>query len=34
MVGASLVYAGVSDNCKMASVLGRMPWNGPKTEAA
>jgi hypothetical protein len=25
-----LVYAGVSDNCMMASVLGRMPWNDPK----
>ena len=29
LVGAGLVYAGVSDNCMMASVLGRMPWNDP-----
>ena len=29
LVGAGLVYAGVSDNCMMASVLGRMPWNYP-----
>ena len=29
LVGAGLVYAGVSDNCMMASVLGRMPWNKP-----
>lgn len=27
LVSAGLVYAGVSDNCMMASVLGRMPWN-------
>lgn len=27
LVGAGLVYAGVSDTCMMASVLGRMPWN-------
>lgn len=27
VVGAGLVYAGVSGNCMMASVLGRMPWN-------
>lgn len=27
LVGAGLVYAGVSDNCMMASVLSRMPWN-------
>jgi rhodanese-related sulfurtransferase len=30
LIGAGLVYAGVSDNCMMASVLGRMPWNNPK----
>ncbi len=30
LVGAGLVYAGVSDNCIMASVLGRMPWNDPE----
>lgn len=29
-VGAGLVYAGVSDNCMMASLLGRMPWNDPE----
>ena len=29
MVGAGLVYAGVSDNCMMARVLGCMPWNRP-----
>jgi len=27
MVGAGLVFAGVSDICLMASLLGRMPWN-------
>jgi rhodanese-related sulfurtransferase len=27
MVGGGLVFAGVSDICMMASVLGRMPWN-------
>ncbi len=30
LVGAGLVYAGVSDSCMMASVLGRMPWNNPE----
>ena len=30
LVGASLVFAGVSDTCMMASVLGRMPWNNPE----
>jgi rhodanese-related sulfurtransferase len=34
LVGAGLVYAGVSDNCMMASVLGRMPWNDPKRAKA
>ena len=29
LIGAGLVYAGVSDTCMMASVLGRMPWNDP-----
>ena len=29
LVGAGLVYAGVSDTCMMTSVLGRMPWNNP-----
>lgn len=26
-VGAGLVFAGVSNTCMMASVLGRLPWN-------
>lgn len=26
-VGAGLVFAGVTDTCIMASLLGRMPWN-------
>lgn len=30
LVGVGLVYAGVSNSCMMASVLGRMPWNNPK----
>lgn len=34
MVGAGLVYAGVSDTCMMASVLGRMPWNDPEKAKA
>lgn len=34
LVGAGLVYAGVSDTCMMASVLGRMPWNDPEKAAA
>jgi rhodanese-related sulfurtransferase len=29
-VGAGLVFAGVSDTCMMASVIGRMPWNSPE----
>jgi rhodanese-related sulfurtransferase len=27
LIGAGLVFAGVSNTCMMASVLGRMPWN-------
>lgn len=27
LVGSGLVFAGVSNTCMMASVLGRMPWN-------
>ena len=27
LIGAGLVYAGVSDTCTLASILGRMPWN-------
>ena len=34
LVGAGLVYAGVSDNCIMGRVLGRMPWNQPKQAQA
>lgn len=30
LVGAGLVFAGVSDTCMMASVLSRMPWNDPQ----
>ena len=30
LIGAGLVYAGVSNTCMMASVLGRMPWNNPE----
>ena len=29
LVGAGLVYAGVSDTCAMAKVLEKMPWNRP-----
>ncbi len=34
LVGAGLVYAGVSDTCMMASLLGRMPWNDPEKASA
>jgi rhodanese-related sulfurtransferase len=27
LIGAGLVFAGVSNTCMMAHVLGRMPWN-------
>ncbi|GAA3771075.1 rhodanese-like domain-containing protein [Terriglobus aquaticus] len=30
LVGVGLIFAGVSNTCMMASVLGRMPWNQPK----
>lgn len=30
VIGVGLVYAGVSNNCIMGRVLGRMPWNQPK----
>lgn len=30
-VGAGLVFAGVTDTCGMASILGRMPWNQTST---
>ena len=29
-VGAGLVFAGVTDTCGMAMLLGRMPWNNKK----
>jgi hypothetical protein len=29
LIGVGLVFAGVSNTCMMASVLGRMPWNHP-----
>jgi hypothetical protein len=28
-VGVGLVFAGVSNTCLMASILGRLPWNRP-----
>ena len=31
LIGGGLVFAGVSDICMMASVLGRMPWNRATT---
>ena len=27
LVSTGLIYAGISDTCILASVLGRMPWN-------
>jgi rhodanese-related sulfurtransferase len=34
-IGAGLVFAGVTDTCGMAMMLGRMPWNqAPKSAAA
>ena len=30
LIGAGLIYAGASDNCMMASLLGRLPWNRPE----
>jgi hypothetical protein len=27
LIGAGLLFAGVSDICMMASLLGRLPWN-------
>lgn len=29
LVGLGLIFAGVTDTCMMASLLSRMPWNGP-----
>lgn len=34
LVGGGLVFAGVSNTCMMASVLGRMPWNRQAQAAA
>jgi len=33
-VGAGLVFAGITDNCGMAMMLAKMPWNQVKNEAA
>ena len=33
-VGAGLVFAGITDNCGMAMMLAKMPWNQVKEEAA
>ena len=33
-VGAGLVFAGVTDTCMMAAILGRMPWNRDSCSAA
>lgn len=34
-VGAGLVFAGLTDTCMLASVLGRMPWNrAPRTTSS
>ena len=34
LVGSGLVFAGASDICMMASLLGKLPWNRRPTEAA
>jgi rhodanese-related sulfurtransferase len=34
LIGAGLVFAGVSDTCMMASLLARLPWNRPARGAA
>jgi rhodanese-related sulfurtransferase len=31
-VGAGLLFAGVTDICLMATLLGKMPWNRPLTQ--
>ncbi|MGB6431293.1 MAG: rhodanese-like domain-containing protein [Candidatus Acidiferrales bacterium] len=33
-VGAGLTFAGISNICMMATLLGKMPWNKPRTVAA
>jgi hypothetical protein len=34
LVGAGLVYAGITDTCAVALLLARMPWNQDKEPAA
>jgi len=34
LVGAGLLFAGVSDICMMATLLGRLPWNRPPKSVA
>lgn len=34
LVGMGLVFAGISDICMMASLLGRLPWNRQKRQSA
>lgn len=34
LVGAGLLFAGVSDTCMMGSALARMPWNRPASPGA
>ena len=34
LIGAGLVFAGVSNTCMMATVLGALPWNRPARLAA
>jgi hypothetical protein len=33
LVGAGLIYAGVTDTCGMAMLLARMPWNQAKSSS-
>ena len=30
VVGAGMMFAGLTGNCMMADILGKMPWNRPK----
>jgi rhodanese-related sulfurtransferase len=34
VVGAGLVFAGISDTCMMGSLLAKLPWNRPNRVAA
>jgi hypothetical protein len=34
LVGAGLMFAGITDTCGMAMVLGKMPWNRRRTVIA